>query len=69
MNFRKTELVIVGGIGSELLDIVSATVNYELSGDGCILIHTEDIPDNKSKVNEILKAKYPTYEGLVLLRR
>lgn len=68
---RKVELIMAEGVGSEVLDIIEATVNYEMSGDGCILIHTDDLYEcnTPTKIAEILKAQHPTYEGLVFLRR
>lgn len=66
MNTKKTEILIMSGVGSELLDITEATANYEMSGDGALLLHTEDIPEG-SKVKDVINQQ--NYEGLVLLRK
>jgi hypothetical protein len=80
MKSKQTKLVIVDGCGDELLDVVLATVNYELSGDGSVLVHTDDLGQSNDtngqveKIQEHLDSKdCPTvskpYEGLVLLRK
>jgi hypothetical protein len=69
MKSDKTELVIIDGCGSELLDVAENTANYELSGDGAILINTDDFRGFNTKIETHLDAKYPFYEGLVLLRK
>jgi hypothetical protein len=60
-----------------------STVNYELSGDGVVLVHTDDLNqtnDTNGQVEKILEyLNDPTrdnqgtvsipYEGLILLRR
>ena len=66
MNIRKVEILILSGVGSELLDITEATANYEMSGDGALLLDAEDIPEG-SKVKDIINQQ--NYEGLVLLRK
>jgi hypothetical protein len=84
MKSKQVKLVIVDGCGSELLDVVMATVNYELSGDGAVLVHTDDLnlggEGTHSHVEKILEylndpkrndggpVSIP-YEGLILLRR
>lgn len=83
MKSRVTKLVIIDDCGDELLDVVMATVNYELSGDGAFLVHTDDLDqsnDTDGKVETIQEyLNDPTrddagpvsipYEGFVLLRR
>jgi hypothetical protein len=75
MKSHKAELKIIDGCGDELLDVVLATVNYELSGDGAVLVHTDDLNqsnDTNGMVEQITDALNTTcnkYEGLVLLRR
>ena len=69
MKSRKAELVIVEGCGSEVLDIIQSTVNYEIEGNGAILLHTEDFKGLATKIEVHLDTKHPGYEGLVLLRR
>ena len=80
MKSRQTKLVIIDGCGSELLDAVQATVNYELSGDGTVLVHTDDLGQSNDtngqveKIQEYLDSSdscttSKPYEGLVLLRR
>jgi hypothetical protein len=79
MKAKETKLVIIDGCGSELLDAVLATVNYELSGDEAVLVHTDDLDNTTDdsgqvgKVREFLdKSPVPVskhYEGLILLRR
>jgi hypothetical protein len=66
---KKTELVTITGCGSEILDVVNATVNYEIEGDGAILLHTEDLRGLVTKIEDHLNATFPGYEGLVLLRK
>lgn len=83
MKSRQVTLVIIDGCGDELLDRVLATVNYELSGDGAILVHTEDLENtqdtngvvekvmaylNDPKRDDAGPVSIP-YEGLILLRR
>jgi len=80
MKSKETKLVIIDGCGDELLDVVMATVNYELSGDGAVLVHTDDLGqsnDTNGLVEKILEhingpegapISRP-YEGLILLRR
>lgn len=83
MKSRQTKLVVIEGCGSELLDRVLATVNYELSGDGAVLVHTDDLENtqdtngivetileylNDPKRNDAGPVSIP-YEGLILLRR
>jgi len=80
MKSKQTKLVIIDGCGSELLDVVLATVNYELSGDGAVLVHTDDLSQSNDtnglveKIQEYLDSPdscttSKPYEGLVLLRR
>jgi hypothetical protein len=80
MKSKQTKIVIIDGCGSELLDVVLATVNYELSGDGAVLVHTDDLGqsnDTNGMVEQIQthlnSADSGTvsrnYEGLILLRR
>jgi len=38
MKIRETKLMIIDGVGEELLDIVLATVNYSMEGNGQILL-------------------------------
>ena len=82
MKSRVEKLVIIDGCGSELLDVVMGTVNYELSGDGAVLVHTDNL-----FLKGLLHTNYPSkkildhlngpdsgttsrpYEGLILLRR
>jgi hypothetical protein len=83
MKSRQTKLVVIDGCGSELLDVILATVNYELSGDGAVLVHTDDLEQSNvtngqvEKIQEYLNdpkrddtgpVSIP-YEGLILLRR
>jgi hypothetical protein len=83
MKSKQVKLVIIDGCGDELLDAVLATVNYELSGDGTVLVHTDDLGqsnDTNGQVEKILEylndpkrddagpVSIP-YEGLILLRR
>jgi len=71
MKTRKTEIMIIEGVGDEVLDVVLATVNYSMEGTGEILIHTEDLGNSNDtnghteKISEALEG----YEGLVLLRK
>jgi hypothetical protein len=80
MKSKQTKLVIIDGCGSELLDTVQATVNYELSGDGTVLVHTDDLGQSNDtnglveKIQEHLNSTdsgtvSKNYEGLILLRR
>jgi len=80
MKSKETKLVTIDGCGSELLDVVMATVNYELSGDGSVLVHTEDLNqsnDTSDQVSKILEhldsdegaTVSKPYDGLILLRR
>jgi hypothetical protein len=83
MKSHNAKLVVIDGCGDELLDRVLATVNYELSGDGSVLVHTDDLcqtNDTNGQVEKILEYlndparddKGPVsipYEGLILLRR
>lgn len=79
MKSKEVKLVIIDGCGSELLDAVQTTVNYELSGDGAILVHTDDLNNTQDtnsrieKIQEYLDSApvpvYKPYEGLILLRR
>ena len=66
---KKTELVTINGCGSEILDVVQSTVNYEIEGDGAILLNTEDLRGLATKIEVHLNDKFPGYEGLVLLRK
>lgn len=66
---KKTELVTITGCGSELLDVVQSTANYELEGDETLLINTEDLRGLATKIEVHLNAKFPGYEGLVLLMK
>ena len=80
MKSCEEKLVVIDDCGSEVIDIIMATVNYELSGEGSIFLHTEDLAEsNNDHVQEILRyLNDPTrddagpvsipYEGLVLLR-
>ena len=83
MKSREAKLVIIDNCGDELLDAVLNTVNYELSGDGVVLVHTEDLNQSNNtdgmveKILEYLNnparndqgpVSIP-YEGLLLLRR
>lgn len=83
MKSKETRLVIINGCGDELLDVVLATVNYELSGDGTVLVHTDDLENtqdtngivekvqaylNDPKRNDAGPVSIP-YNGLILLRR
>ena len=69
MKSRKSQLIIVEGCGSEVLDVVNATVNYEIQGDGAILLNTEDFKGMATKIEVHMDKMYPGYEGLVLLRK
>jgi hypothetical protein len=83
MKSKEAKIVIISGCGDELLDVVLATVNYELSGPEGILCHTTDLGqgnDTNGHVEKILEylndpkrddagpVSIP-YEGLILLRR
>ena len=81
MKSKKAKLVIIDGCGSELLDVVLATVNYELSGDYAVLVHTDDLNQSNDTNGQVEKIQdfldhspdscttSKHYEGLVLLRR
>lgn len=80
MKSHEAKLVIIDGCGSELLDVVLATVNYELSGDGTVLVHTNDLDNTQDtnglveKIQEYINSAdgapvSKPYEGLVLLRK
>jgi hypothetical protein len=80
MKSHTAKLVIIDGCGDELLDRVLATVNYELSGDGTVLVHTDDLNQTNDtlglveKIQEHLDSKDSCttskhYEGQILLRR
>jgi hypothetical protein len=56
--------------GPDLLDRVLATCNYEASGDGVVLVDTdqlENTSDTNGHVEKIQKA-IGDYDGLVVLR-
>jgi hypothetical protein len=67
MKAKVSSLLIIHDCGDELLDRLLATTNYDIEGNGAILLHTEDIvsPD----LNDYLDTNYPQYEGPVLLRK
>ena len=67
MKAKVSSLLIIHGCGDELLDNIIATTNYEIEGNGAILLHTEDVvsPDLK----EYLNTNYSMYDGLILLRK
>jgi len=81
MKSHTAKFVIIDGCGDELLDVVLATVNYELSGDGAVLVHTDDLSQSNDtnglieKIQDYLDndpascTTSKTYEGLILLRR
>jgi hypothetical protein len=82
MKSKQTKLVIIDGCGSELLDVVLATVNYEASGDGAVLVHTDDLNAAfiRERISILLKIQdhlnspesatvSKPCEGLILLRR
>jgi hypothetical protein len=81
MKSRVEKLVVIEDCGDELLDAVLATVNYELSGDGAVLVNTENLNqsnDTEGLVEQIQEhidnspdsgTTTRPYEGLVLLRR
>jgi len=83
MKSRETQVITIEGCGSELIDRVMDTVNYELSGDGAVLVHTDDLEnttDDTGLVGKVLEYlndpkrndKGPVsipYNGLILLRR
>jgi hypothetical protein len=64
MKIRETKLMVIDGVGEELLDIVLATVNYSIEGNGQILLHTADL-NSTEKISDLLNE----YEGLVLLQK
>jgi len=66
MKVQKLELVTVDGVGSEVLDTIENAVNYEMSGDGTLLLEIEYIPKGY-KVKDIIEQTFPGYAGLVLL--
>lgn len=68
MNSKKRDLVIIDGCGSDVLDVIQATVNYEIEGDGAILLHSDDLP-KATKIEAHLTVYQPGYEGLLLLRK
>lgn len=71
MKVRDAQIKIVSMCGDELLDVVLATVNYELSGDGGVFLHTNDLNqsnDTNDHFAELTNA-LNGYEGLILLRR
>ena len=69
MTSSKNDLLVITGCGSEILDIVLATINYEIEGDGAILLHTEDLRGLVPKVEKHINRQRGGYEGLVLLRK
>jgi hypothetical protein len=84
MKSLQVKLVIIDGCGSELIDLVTTTVNYELSGDGSVLVHTDNLKEAtklfpvksiKGILNYLNDPKRNDsgpvsipYEGLILLR-
>ena len=81
MKSHNAKLVVIDGCGDELLDRVLATVNYELSGDGAVLVHTDDLNQTNDTNGQVEKIQdyldnnpascttSKPYEGLILLRR
>jgi hypothetical protein len=69
MKSKKSDLVTISGCGSEVLDVIQATINYEIEGNGAILLHTEDLRGLATKIEVHLDKYFPNYEGLVLLRK
>jgi hypothetical protein len=69
MKSRKSNLLIIESCGSEVLDKVLATVNYEIEGDGAILTHTDDLRGIIPEIEDQIKLTSKGYEGLVLLRK
>jgi hypothetical protein len=69
MKSRKSNLLIIDSCGSEVLDKVLATVNYEIEGDGAILLHTDDLTGQVPELKSYLETFGCRYEGLILLRK
>jgi len=80
MKSHNAKLVIIDSCGDELLDRVLATVNYELSGDEAVLVHTDDLANTQDTSGLVEKIQAHLdgpegapislpYEGLILLRR
>ena len=69
MKTLRTDLLVIHDCGSELLDKVLVTVNYEIEGDGAILTHTEDIKGWLPEIEDHLKLTSEGYEGRVLLMK
>jgi hypothetical protein len=68
MTSKKRDLVVIDGCGSEILDVILATVNYEIEGNGAILLHREDLPP-ATKIEVHIQTFYPDHDGLLLLRK
>jgi hypothetical protein len=76
MKIISEHIVTVLGCGAELLDLVLGTCNYEASGDGCVLVDTdqlENTQDMSGKVGKLLEtiinsSRQQDYTGFILLR-
>ncbi len=76
MDTKKTELLIIYGVGCELLDWFGSNIPCELDGLGAIFTTTEDINQCRKKYHfgqsltpdKVLKT-IEGYEGYVLLRK
>jgi hypothetical protein len=58
MKSRETQVITIEGCGSKLIDRVMDSVNYELSGDGAVLVHTDDLEnttDDTGLVGKVLE--------------
>ena len=45
--------ILTAYVGAELLDKVLATCNYEASGDGCVLVDTDQLDNTTDTSGEI----------------
>ena len=69
MKATKTEFMVLEGVGSELLDFIGATINFELDGLGCILTTTDEFIIEKFPVSQNIINVFKDYKGYVLIRK
>lgn len=69
MKATKTEFMVLEGVGSELLDFIGATINFELDGLGCILTTTDEFIIEKFHVSQNIINVFKDYKGYVLIRK
>ena len=65
------EILVITYTSPETLDTILNTCNYEASGDGSVLVDTDQLDntsDTSGRVNEIRKSVPEDFQGLVLLR-